>query len=197
MRYSRDDVVRRAIDVLDAHGLADLSMRRLAAELGVQPSALYHHVRSKQELLGHLADEILTRGDRPLPAASWSVRIAACCHALREAMLAYTDGAELVATAHAYRLGGQAPYDTLVAELARAGLSPEVAEAGARTLLHFVFGSVSDEQTHLQAGSAGAIDAGPQGGDGLRGGDGLQGQSGEAFGLGLDLIVDGIAFRLV
>ena len=32
----------------------------------------------------------------------------------------------------------------------------------ARTLLHFVFGHAVDEQTHLQAGSAGAIDDAPR-----------------------------------
>ncbi|MER2093167.1 MAG: TetR family transcriptional regulator, partial [Saccharopolyspora rectivirgula] len=48
MRYHRGDVVDRAIAVLDEYGLESLTMRRLAAELGVQPSALYHHVPNKQ-----------------------------------------------------------------------------------------------------------------------------------------------------
>ncbi|MGZ8727117.1 MAG: TetR/AcrR family transcriptional regulator, partial [Aeromicrobium sp.] len=48
MRYHRTDIVERAIGVLDQYGLADLSMRRIAAELGVQPSALYHHFANKQ-----------------------------------------------------------------------------------------------------------------------------------------------------
>ena len=39
-------------------------MRRLAAELDVRPSALYHHVPSKQVLLAAVADEVLRRGPR-------------------------------------------------------------------------------------------------------------------------------------
>jgi len=35
VRHHRDDVVRHAIDVLDAYGLADLTMRRLAGELEI------------------------------------------------------------------------------------------------------------------------------------------------------------------
>lgn len=62
MRYHRSDVVRRAITVLDEYGLESLTMRRLAAELGVQPSALYHHVPNKQTLLAAVADEILEIG---------------------------------------------------------------------------------------------------------------------------------------
>ena len=65
MRHHRSDVIDRAIAVLDEYGLESLTMRRLAAELGVQPSALYHHVPNKQSLLAAIADEIIRRGRRP------------------------------------------------------------------------------------------------------------------------------------
>ena len=69
MRNHRGDVVERALHVLDRYGLADLTMRRLATELGVQPSALYHHFPNKQALLAAVADEVLRRGHRdPRPA---------------------------------------------------------------------------------------------------------------------------------
>jgi TetR/AcrR family transcriptional regulator, tetracycline repressor protein len=61
MRHRREDVVGRALAVLDDYGLADLTMRRLGAELGVQPSALYHHFPNKQALLAAVADELLAR----------------------------------------------------------------------------------------------------------------------------------------
>ena len=57
MRHHRSDVIDRAIAVLDEYGLESLTMRRLAAELGVQPSALYHHVPNKQSLLAAIADD--------------------------------------------------------------------------------------------------------------------------------------------
>jgi AcrR family transcriptional regulator len=162
MRYRRSDVVARALDVLDAYGLGDLTMRRLGAELGVQPSALYHHFATKQLLLAAVADEILARSARGgAPAREtlegWDARVARTCTRLRDAMLAYRDGAELVATAWAFGLGATAPYDDLLDDLAGAGLDPVLVPTAARTLLHFVFGHAADEQTHLQAGSAGAI----------------------------------------
>ena len=55
MRHHRHDVVERAVTVLDEYGLADLTMRRLAAELDVRPSALYHHFANKQTLLAAVA----------------------------------------------------------------------------------------------------------------------------------------------
>ncbi len=74
MAHRRQDVVEHAIAVLDAYGLGDLSMRRLGAELGVQPSALYHHFKDKQTLLAAVADEILARGERPVPEGDWTAR---------------------------------------------------------------------------------------------------------------------------
>ena len=56
MALSRDQVVDTAVEILRRYGLADLSMRRLARELGVAPGALYWHVTSKQELLVEVAD---------------------------------------------------------------------------------------------------------------------------------------------
>ncbi|WP_244932205.1 TetR/AcrR family transcriptional regulator C-terminal domain-containing protein [Nocardioides sp. W7] len=182
MRNSRGDVVDRAIAVLDAYGLADLSMRRLGAELGVQPSALYHHFANKQLLLAAVADELLARGVRPAGGGSWDVQVVAVCGGLRDAMLAYRDGAELVATVHSFGLGARAPYDALSAALASGDLPADLVPVAARTLLHFVFGHVSDEQTHLQAGSAGAIADAPR--------------ESSDFALGLGIVVDGIRARV-
>ena len=182
MRYHRADVVERAIGVLDVYGLADLTMRRLGAELGVQPSALYHHFANKQTLLAAVADEILARGRHGSRPGPWDERVVAVCVELRDAMLANRDGAELVATVHAFGLGAAAPYDEIAAALADGGLDVDLARTAGRTLLHFVFGHVSDEQTHLQAGSAGAI--------------GDQPRPGSDFALGLAIVMDGIRLRV-
>ncbi|MFD6967700.1 TetR/AcrR family transcriptional regulator C-terminal domain-containing protein [Streptomyces sp. NPDC059979] len=48
---TRDRVIRTAIDLVDAEGLAALSMRRVATEFGVSTMALYRHVPSKGELV--------------------------------------------------------------------------------------------------------------------------------------------------
>jgi AcrR family transcriptional regulator len=157
MSHRRTDVVEHALEVLDRHGLADLSMRRLAADLGVQPSALYWHFANKQALLAAVADEVLRRGARPDHGGPWDRQVTAYAQELRDAMLAYRDGAELVATAQAFGLGDADPVGRLTAML---GDSP-VARVAATTVLHFVLGHVTDEQMHLQASSAGAIDDDP------------------------------------
>ena len=170
------------LTVLDGYGLADLTMRRLAGELGVQPSALYHHFPNKQSLLAAVADELLARGRRHDTSgqrpSGWDARVAAVCTELRDAMLAYRDGAELVATVRSFGLGAATPYDELAAALTDSGLDPSLVPTAARTLLHYVFGHAVDEQTHLQAGSVGAIADAPR--------------EDSDFALGLQIVVDGI-----
>jgi AcrR family transcriptional regulator len=185
VRYHREDVVERALGVLDAYGLADLTMRRLGTELGVQPSALYHHFANKQQLLAAVADEILARGPHAPRPERWDDRVALVCTELRDAMLAYRDGADVVATSYSFGLGAAAPYAELAAALADGGLEARLVPTAARTLLHFVFGHVTDEQTHLQASSAGAIDDDP--------GDDLDDPwPASDFAAGLGLVLDGI-----
>ncbi len=177
--HSRSQVVAAALRELDEGGLEAWSMRRIAGALDVQPSALYHHVASKQELLGAVADEILRRGRRERTGQDWADRVVEICTELRDAALAYRDGAEVVASAYSFGLGVRGPYDELVATLSAGGLEDGRASTGAGVLVHYVFGHTVDEQTHLQAAAAGAI-----AGDPRPGGD---------FGVGLSMVVAGIA----
>lgn len=141
MANTLDDVVSGALRVLDEFGLEFCSMRRVASELGVQPSALYHHVPDKQTLLALMADRIVRDvkvGRDPAAAA----------HALRDALLSVRDGADVVATASAFRLG-DSRIETELAELT----SPDLA----RTLLLYVFGHTQATQMHRQAAQVGIL----------------------------------------
>jgi DNA-binding transcriptional regulator YhcF (GntR family) len=69
---SRDEVVRVAIALADAEGLASLSMRRIASELGVSTMGLYRHVGGKDSLVLQMVDRAFA--DFPVPPgepASW------------------------------------------------------------------------------------------------------------------------------
>lgn len=95
-----------AVRILGDYGLADLSMRRVAKELGVQPSALYWHVTDKQSLLALVADRLLRSA--PAPALTGDVRADVRSRAvqLHRMLLGVRDGAELVASVVALGTGG-------------------------------------------------------------------------------------------
>ncbi len=152
---TRGRIVDAGLRILDSWGLGDLSMRRVADELGVKAGALYYHVPNKQSLLAGIADVILTPVAVPDVAGTgdwlrgWS-------HNLRGALLAHRDGAELVASTTALGMGS-----VDAAAAARAVLiernCPEPA-ATAAAFLHFVLGHVMAEQTRTQLVALGVLD---------------------------------------
>lgn len=152
MRYRRADIVDRAIDALDVHGLDGLSMRTLAAELGVRASALYHHFDSKQALLDATADEILRRGRRATEVVTWEAELRLVSVELRDAMRAHRDGAGLVAGVLANGTGGRGPELRMADALRRGGAPDDLARIGARLLVRFVLAHVDDDATDFALG---------------------------------------------
>ncbi|MFI7540607.1 TetR/AcrR family transcriptional regulator C-terminal domain-containing protein [Actinoplanes sp. NPDC049599] len=61
----RDRVVRAAVAIADAEGLAGLSMRRLAGELGMPTMSLYRHVTGREELLLFMMESVFARNPPP------------------------------------------------------------------------------------------------------------------------------------
>jgi AcrR family transcriptional regulator len=54
--YSRARIAAAAVAVADAQGLAAVSMRRVAAEIGAGPASLYRYVTSRDDLIDLMAD---------------------------------------------------------------------------------------------------------------------------------------------
>jgi AcrR family transcriptional regulator len=66
----RQQIVRAAITIADREGLDALTMRRIAQQLGAGTMSLYWHVRSKDELIELMRDEVA--GEQPLqPSGDW------------------------------------------------------------------------------------------------------------------------------
>ncbi|MBV8964565.1 MAG: TetR family transcriptional regulator [Mycobacteriaceae bacterium] len=187
MHLHKADVVDAATALLDAYGIADLTMRRLARELDVSPGALYWHFPSKQALLGAVADRILQPARGRAVPTGWRDRVSGIGAVLRDALLSHTDGAELVSASFA--AGQSALMAEVVAGLAaaaaEAGVAGEQAELAARTVVYYVLGFTADEQSRLQWDSAGAL--------GKDGESVLMGETTAQFAFGLDLLIEGMA----
>lgn len=151
MALTREKILETAFEVLRQFGLADLSMRRLATELGVAPGALYYHVKNKQELLAHLASRMLHR----VPAASSAQgesedQLRFICRELYGQLVPVKESAEVIRLAIALH-----PYDEgpghldLLDALEHKFKSLSGAQAGiaARALLHLALSLIEEEQT--------------------------------------------------
>jgi AcrR family transcriptional regulator len=63
---SEERILDEALALIDERSLEALTTRALGHRLGVDPTAVYRHFRSKDELVNALADRIMGKGTQPL-----------------------------------------------------------------------------------------------------------------------------------
>jgi TetR/AcrR family transcriptional regulator, tetracycline repressor protein len=204
---TRQTIIHTALRLLDQVGLEGLTVRRLAAELGVQSPALYWHLRSKQELLDGMADAITVAPGMGPPdrGESWQHWLARRARAYRGSLLAHRDGARIVANARVspatLRL-----FNEELAAMVDCGFTPVLALRTIMAVAHYVNGFVLQEQTSRQddaqqqadqfAELAGLLDGGASSTllTAIREDGSLLGE--DAFEHGLRALIDGTAAAL-
>jgi AcrR family transcriptional regulator len=94
---TRERVVAQALTIIAEQGVAALTMRTLAARLGVVPGALYRHVRNKEQLQDLVLDGVLAEVDANLEAAlPWPRQLTVLAHRLRQVLEAHPGVAGLL-----------------------------------------------------------------------------------------------------
>ena len=68
-------MLRTAIALADERGVGELTMRKLAKELGVEAMSLYHHVANKDDLLDGMIDIVFSEIDPPAPDGDWKAEL--------------------------------------------------------------------------------------------------------------------------
>ncbi|MFD9101282.1 TetR/AcrR family transcriptional regulator, partial [Streptomyces virginiae] len=85
-RWSTEEILDAAAELLRTSDADSFSVRKLAAVLGTDSSSLYRHFRSKSELLRAVADRVLLAAmDGYRPEGDWKQRITALALHVREA----------------------------------------------------------------------------------------------------------------
>ncbi|MEU8232029.1 TetR/AcrR family transcriptional regulator C-terminal domain-containing protein [Actinoplanes sp. NPDC048967] len=144
---TRDVLIEAGLKLLDEVGLEGLTVRRLAAELGVQSPALYWHIRTKQELLDGMANAIIVRAGMgpPLPGEPWQEWLARRARSYRASLLASRDGARVVSGAVR---GGDSVrhFEQELAAMVERGFTPVQALRTITALSHYINGHVLQEQ---------------------------------------------------
>jgi AcrR family transcriptional regulator len=84
---NRERVLSAAVELADREGVEGLSMRRLSAELGVVPMALYKHVANKDELLDGMIDVVVGEIDPARTDTDWKTAVRERILSARRALL--------------------------------------------------------------------------------------------------------------
>jgi TetR/AcrR family tetracycline transcriptional repressor len=144
-------VVDAARRIVEADGIDVLSMRKLAAELGLAPTAIYWHVGDRVELLHAVFEAMLAETPSVRPRGSGAAaRIASLARGVRRQVAA---NATLVALAHELGRDGELAFGSqvvLAREVTRAGLHGHAAEQLVRSILFTIGGFVLLEQAFTE-----------------------------------------------
>jgi TetR/AcrR family transcriptional regulator, tetracycline repressor protein len=138
---SRERVVAEGLTVISTYGAQALSMRALAARLGVVPGALYRHVRNKEQLYDLILDAVLADvGCQADPAQPWTAQIATLAHRLRSVLEDHPGVAALLKTRDPLSPASLVLAEAFIAPLLAAGLSGRDAAAAFRLIYDYTLG---------------------------------------------------------
>jgi AcrR family transcriptional regulator len=158
---SRDQIVRAALELLDAEGTEGLSMRRLAAKLGSGATSLYWYVANKDELLDLVLDEVM--GEVPLSAPAggdWRDEARAVVHGLRDTILRHPWLSTVLGMRPAIGPKAGELSERVIALLTRAGFEGlELAYANSVLMSHAVGAASMQAAWHVTVRRSGASDA--------------------------------------
>ncbi|WP_018544944.1 TetR/AcrR family transcriptional regulator [Streptomyces sp. LaPpAH-108] len=93
---SRTEILDAARRVIERDGWEKLTVRRLAAEIGIGTTTLYHHVRDREDLLVQLLNEHVDHTLRPDLPAEPRERIIAAATAIHDSLAAWPWAAEIL-----------------------------------------------------------------------------------------------------
>jgi AcrR family transcriptional regulator len=120
---TRERVVAEALTVIATDGADALSMRALAARLGVVPGALYRHVGSKEQLRDLVVDGVLAEVDcHADPSLTWAEQVTALASRLRAVLEDHPGIAGLLKTRDPLGPHSLALAEAFLAPLQQAGL---------------------------------------------------------------------------
>ena len=138
---SAEKITAHALRLLDEEGLDGLSIRKLAAELGVSPKILYHYFPTKEDLLWGVYTRILEELEVPdLTAGTWQERFACLARSLRRTMLRHASFIGYYFQSHRVSAEELDAYESLYGLLRRAGLPDEVITQYGSVLVIFLVG---------------------------------------------------------
>jgi len=151
---SREQILQAALAIADRDGLGGLTIRKLAARLGVSPMGVYRYFRNKAEIVGGLVD--LVAGEYKVAShqeddwAEW-VRETFCL--MRKALLAHPGIIPLLGTAASSGPNAMAEMDAVLNVLGRAGIDRHTGASAFFTLISYTIGAVAIE-SHVQGENA-------------------------------------------
>ena len=142
---TRERVLAAAIDLADRDGIASLSMRKLAQELGVEAMSLYHHVANKDAILDGLIDLVFGEIDLPVGEADWKAAMRRRAISAREVLRRHPWATGLMESRSTPGPATLRHHDAVLGILRNAGFPLELAAHAYSLLDSYIYGFALQE----------------------------------------------------
>ena len=150
-RLSRELVLTKALEVVDAEGLDALTMRRLGQELDRDPMSLYRYAENRAALLDGVSELVLSELSIHPEDPDWKAQLRQIAHSLRKLALKHPNVVPLLVTRPLSTplglrpLGTLRPLEQILALLIGAGFDPAGALHVYRAYYGFLYGHILNE----------------------------------------------------
>lgn len=146
---STQEILSAAVEIVTKGGTGELSIRRLADQIGISPMAVYNHFSSKDELLGAVIDELITTiPTEYAEAGNWVEGLRTFARTIRSVALESPDWIPVLMQTRMTPLGLDRMEKTLRA-LQEQGLSQSHAVTAYTAIYGFAFGHASLESSRI------------------------------------------------
>jgi len=201
---TRERIIEAAVGFADEHGVAELSMRKLGAELGVEAMSLYNHVADKGDILDGMIDQVFLSMPPPEPQLDWRDALRQAGVGAMNAFTAHPWVVNLLVSRASTRAAALAYMERILAILTDAGFSDADTHHAWQLLASHTIGYAIQQATNPAAGDsdANAFETWLS-----RAGNShpnitrlapliMNCQFGREYEFGLEVIIDGLASRL-
>lgn len=155
---SRALVLSAALAFVDAYGLAELSMRKLGAVLGVEAMSLYNHVRSKEDVFDGIVELLWDEVEAAVePAAGWPDTVRSMAHSVRAVVHRHPAAAPLMVSRNLLPEPALRVFAVQLDRIRRAGRSQERSAEAVRTVFSYALGYAITETGCLGAAPVGGV----------------------------------------
>ncbi len=144
-RLSKERVLAAALAIADQGGLAGLTIRSLAHELGAKPMSVYYYVASKDDLLDALVDVVFEEIELPEPEGDWREQMRRRAHSARDRLKQHPWAIGLLESRTSPGPATLRHHDTVLACLRHAGFSAELTAHAYALIDSYIYGFALQE----------------------------------------------------
>ncbi len=144
-RLNAARIITAAIDVADRVGIEQLTIRRLATDLGAKPMSIYHHIAGKEAILDAMVDRVFSEIDQPPNHLDWRSAIRLRSLSAREALTRHRWAVPLMESRTSPGPETLRHHDSVIGCLRRGGFSIEMTAHAYALIDSYIYGFALQE----------------------------------------------------